>query len=236
MVLLEGCFELHVELDQAVHGNGDGQGVDDGDPDVGKDGRVGAFAVALKVLRDDGGDGHGYADEAVLVDADPVDVEPGQPALGSAPGPALAAAAFGEPVDGHNPWRDGAHFAEEVLLCVQVGRDVVAEETKERRNGKCLVAVRDDLEVDGVPVPLDLEEGRDGVDGDHKENTDDELLLLGFRVVRGVHEDEEETQHDRDERACGTNDAREVMEGQAADKDDFRARRYAHVLQRGVAR
>lgn len=69
-------------------------------PDVSKNGRVGALAVAAIVLSENGGNGHGNTDEAVLVDADPDDVEPGEAALWSAPGTSVPTAALGEPVDG----------------------------------------------------------------------------------------------------------------------------------------
>ena len=142
-------------------------------PDVSKDGRVGALAVAPIVLGQDGRHGHGNADEAVLVHADPDDVEPGQAALGRAPGAAIAAAALGEPVDGHDPALDRAKASEELLLRMQVGRAVVADEAEEGGNGKGLVAVGDDGEVGGAPVPLQLHVRGDGVDGDHEEDADD---------------------------------------------------------------
>lgn len=96
-------------------------------PDVTKDGAVGAFAVLFKVLGDDGGNGHGDTDKAVLVDTNPVDVEPGEAALGRAPGTALTAAAGGKPVDWQDPGLDGAHLTEELFLRMQIGRSIVAE-------------------------------------------------------------------------------------------------------------
>ena len=63
--------DLNVELNEAVHGDGDGGGFDDHDPDVGE-GRVEGFeAVAVEGLGDDGDDGHEDADKAVLEDCDP---------------------------------------------------------------------------------------------------------------------------------------------------------------------
>jgi len=82
---LGGVAHLHVELDEHVHGDGDGGRLDGDDPHVAKHGAVGALAVLGKVLGDDGGDGGGHAHEAVLVDARPDDVEPGQAAAGGAP-------------------------------------------------------------------------------------------------------------------------------------------------------
>lgn len=142
-------------------------------PYVAKDGAVGAFTVAVKLLRQDSRDGHGDANEAVVVDADPDDVEPSQAALGRPPRTALTATALGEPINGQDPGFDGSHFAKVGLLVVEVGGDIVTHEGEEGRNGKGLVAIGNDLEVDGVPVPLDLEEGGDGIDGDHEENAND---------------------------------------------------------------
>ena len=155
-------------------------------PDVGKHGAVGALAVAVKVLCDDGGDGHGDADEAVVVDADPVDVEPRQTAGGSPPRAALGTAAGGEPVQGPHPLLDGVHVAEEVLLLVQVGGHVVAHEGEEGGDGEGLVAVGHDLKVDGMLVEVDLQEGRGGVYGDHEEDTDDAETVLAGWLFREV--------------------------------------------------
>lgn len=157
-------------------------------PDVAKDGAIRALAVPLEILRDNGRDGHCDANEAVVVYADPNDVEPRQAALGGPPGSAIAATAGGEPVDGHDPGLDGAHLAEKGLLRVQVGGDIVAEEGEEGGNGQGLVAVGDDLEVDGVPVPLDLAKRRDGVDGHHEEQADDAGETSQRRHEHGVPE------------------------------------------------
>lgn len=125
-------------------------------PNVTENGTVGAFAVLFKVLGDDGGNGHGDADKAVLVDTNPVDVEPGEAACGGAPDTALLTATGGKPVDGHDPGLDGVQFAEELLLCVQIRGNIVTEQSKEGSNGKGLIAIGNDLKVDGVSVPLDL--------------------------------------------------------------------------------
>jgi len=143
-----------------------------------KDGTIGALTIPIKVLRDDGRDGHGDTDEAVMVDADPVDVEPRQAALGGAPGPAFAAAAFLEPVKGPHPGLDGVEVAEEFFLLVQVRGDVVAEQSEEGRDGEGLVAVADYLVVDGVPVEAQREERGGRVDGHHEQDADDTLNPL----------------------------------------------------------
>lgn len=77
------------------------------------------------MLRQDGGDGHGNSDKAILIHADPDNVEPGKTALRGAPRASLSAAALGKPVDRQDPRRDGAHIPKEFLLRVQVGRTVV---------------------------------------------------------------------------------------------------------------
>lgn len=147
-------------------------------PDVTKHRTVGALAVASKVLSHDGRDGHGDTDEAVVVDADPDDIEPREAALGRAPGATLAAAAGAEPIDGPDPGLDGPHVAEEVLLLVQVGRDVVAHEGEERGDGEGLVAIADDLEVHGMVIVPQLKERRRGVDGNHEQDSYDAVPRL----------------------------------------------------------
>ena len=59
-------FELDVELDQAVHGDGDAAAFDHHHPDVGEGGVEGFETVTAKGLGDNRDDGHEDADEAVL--------------------------------------------------------------------------------------------------------------------------------------------------------------------------
>lgn len=59
----------------------------------------------------------------------------------------------------------------------------MAHEGEEGRDGKGLVAVADDLEVDGMPVVPDTEEGRGRVDGNHEQDADDVLLFSRLGVV-----------------------------------------------------
>jgi hypothetical protein len=125
---------------------------------MGENGIIGALAIALKVLCHDGGDGHGDPDEAILVDADPNNVEPGQAAFWSPPRAPLAATALGKPTDGQDPLLDRIHVSEEVLLVMQVGSDVMAQESEEAGDGKGLVAVADDLIVYRMPVEAYLQE------------------------------------------------------------------------------
>lgn len=46
-------------------------------------------------------------------------------------------------------------------------------------------------------------------------------LFFGLGVVRGVHEDQVQTEHNGDEGAAGGNDTREVVEIKRADDLDF---------------
>lgn len=69
----------------------------------------------------------------------------------------MLAAARRKPVDWPYPWLDGLHLTEKRLLRVEIRRNIVAEESKKGRNGECFVAVGNDLEVNGVPVPFNLE-------------------------------------------------------------------------------
>ena len=117
-----------------------------------KDGTVGALAVPLKVLRRDGGEGHGDPDEAVVVDAYPYDVEPRQAALWRPPRAPLAAAALRKPVQWPYPAPHRFHEAKIFLLFVEIGRYVVAHEGEERGDGERLIAVAHHLEIDGMPV------------------------------------------------------------------------------------
>lgn len=234
LVLGQGVLQLDVDLDDAHHGNGDGHHVDGADPDVGKGRVVGALAVDAGGLGRHADDARGDACEAVLVDGDPADVEPRQAALRRAPGPALATAAAREALDGPGPGLDGRHGAEELLLRVDVRGDVVADEGEEGGQRECLVALRDDLEVDGVFVEEELEQRRDAVHGDHEEDADDVSLLARLGVVEGVPPDEVEADEDGDGGRGGADDVGEFGEGEAAD-DGFLVFRRAHVLQRRVA-
>jgi len=64
-------FQLDVELNEAVHGDGDGDTLKDESPDVRKCRIVRRLTVATVGLRSDGDDGEEDADEAVLEDAIP---------------------------------------------------------------------------------------------------------------------------------------------------------------------
>lgn len=134
---------------------------------------IATLTIDVKRLRRDGRDRHRHADKAVLIDAGPDDIEPGQAALGRAPDAAFAAAALREPAQGPDPGLDGVDGPKVLLLLVQRRRGVVAEEGEEGGDGEGLVAVGDDGVVDGVVVEPEGEEAGRGVDGDHEEDADD---------------------------------------------------------------
>lgn len=73
-VLGQILLELDVELDEAEHGDGDRDGLEDLHPDVGVDGRQAVLAVDVEVLGQHRDDGEEDADEAVLEHADPDDL------------------------------------------------------------------------------------------------------------------------------------------------------------------
>ena len=138
-----------------------------------KERAVGTLAVPVKILGDHGRDRPGNADEAVVVDADPNNVEPRQAAPWCPPGTSLATAALGEPVDGPYPGPDRVQVSEILLLLVKVRRDVMAHEREERGYGKGFVAVAQHLEVDGVPVESERQERCGRIDGYHEEDAND---------------------------------------------------------------
>lgn len=76
-------------------------------PNISEIRAVGAFAVAVIVLGYDGGNGHGHADKAVVVDADPDDVEPGEAALRRPPAAPISSTTFLEPIYRPDPILDG---------------------------------------------------------------------------------------------------------------------------------
>jgi hypothetical protein len=187
---------------------------------VAEDRTVGALAILPKVLRDHRRDCRSYSNEAVLVNTDPYDIEPCQTTFRNPPGsfhlPIPPTATPLEPGKRPEPVSDRPHLAEILLLLVQIGRHIVAEESEEGGNGKGLVAVADDAEVDEVPIVADAEPRGRRVDGHHKKDADDVLLLSRFRVVDCVHEDEEEGHYDCEGGAGAAEDEGEVMEGQVA--------------------
>lgn len=66
---------------------------------------------------------------------------------------------------------------------MQVRRDVMAQQGEEAGNREGLVAVAQDLEVDGVQVEVVREEGDGRVDGNHEEDTNDTTVPL-FSLTR----------------------------------------------------
>lgn len=74
-MLSEVLFKLNVKLDQAKHSDSDGHGLENLNPDVRVDGRQAVFAVDVEILSQDGDDCEEHADEAVLEDSDPDNLE-----------------------------------------------------------------------------------------------------------------------------------------------------------------
>lgn len=117
-----------------------------------KYGAIGALAISVKILCHNGNDSHGDTYEAVLVDADPYYVEPGQPRFRYSPTTTLTPAAFGKPVHGYKPRFNRVQLAKEFFLLVEIWSHEVAHQGEEGRNGKGLVGFADDLVVRGMPV------------------------------------------------------------------------------------
>lgn len=104
-------------------------------------------------------------------------IEPGQPTPGlSQPSLILAACTFLHPCDGPDPVLR-LDIPEILLLVMKVWCDVVAHKGEEAGNGEGLVAVSQHFKVDGLFVVQIAEEGNDGVDGDHDEDSDDAVLV-----------------------------------------------------------
>jgi hypothetical protein len=171
-VALQLAFQLNVELDDAEHGDSDADGFKDLDPNVSKSGAQRFFAVTFEELGDAGDEGEEDANEAVLKDAEPDDIEPGQAALGSAEWTfVLSTGTLLHP----GKWPDpifGDEGPKVFFLVMDVGGNVIADEGEEGGDGEGFVAVAQDFEVDGVAVVEVGEEGDGGVDGDHEQNAD----------------------------------------------------------------
>jgi hypothetical protein len=139
---------------------------------VSKDGRVRRCTISPKILCDYCSDGHGNANEAVLVNPGPDDVEPGQSTPRCSPATPLSTTAFFKP----SHWPDPSLWLkapEVILLVVEIRRDIVTEEREEGGNRKRFVAFVDDIEVDCVPVEPEGEERGCCVDRNHKEDAND---------------------------------------------------------------
>ena len=92
---------------------------------------------------------------------------------------------------------------------------VMAHEGEEASDGKSLVAVAQNLPVDGVTVEDVRDEGYDGVDGDHEEDADNVLLLPRLRVVCGMLHHEDEGDYGRDGGKGGGEEEAKVVESEA---------------------
>lgn len=59
----------------------------------------------------------------------------------------------------------------------------MAHEGEEGGDGESLVAIADDLEVNGMPVVPYAQEGGGGINRDHKQDANDMSLFTGLGVV-----------------------------------------------------
>lgn len=84
----------------------------------------------------------------------------------------LTPTALLEPIQRNNP-RPGLESSKVIFLTVEIGRDVMAKQSKETGDGECLVAVSEHRIVYGVLVEVERQKGYSGVDGDHEEDADD---------------------------------------------------------------
>jgi hypothetical protein len=159
-----------------------------------------------------------------VIDTNPNDIEPSQAAPRGPPRAPLSAAALAEPAQGPDPRGDGVHLSEVFLLRVEVGPNVVAQEREEGGYRKGLVAVADDLEIDGMPVEAQRQQRGYGVDGDHAEDANGVLLLVGDRVVVGVHEDEVEAHKHSYQGRCSRDNEGQIVKGQGTRYRDLSRR------------
>lgn len=201
-VLGHVLFGLVVELNDAIHGDRDSDTFDNHDPNVGKGWIQGFQTISLKMLSDDGRDGHGDTNEAILEDCDPDDVEPSQARARGAQPAILPTGAFLEILHGPNP-RLGLDGAEILFLVVQILRQVGAHQTEEGGDGKGFVAVSQDFVVGTVSVEDDGEEGDEGVNGDHKEDAYYMALFFRTRISNRMHEHEGEGDNHGNDTAYG---------------------------------
>lgn len=125
----------------------------------------------------------------------------------------------------------GLNRAEEVLLVVQVGTNVGAEQTKEGSDGEGFITVSYDFKIDTVVVVDEGEEGDGGVDRDHEQNANDVLLLVRFEVMGGMHEDQKEGDGEGNDAEDGGYPEAEFVKGVAVPYWVFID---GHVLQSGV--
>lgn len=181
---------LNVELDNAVHGNGDSNRLNDHDPDVCKDRIQGLETVSTRSLSDDGHDRHEDANEAVLEDTSPDNlgdamlsiavvgqedewayIEPCQATSWCPPNAGLSSPQFLNPGDRHDP-RFGCYGAKVIFLFMEIVGQVMAQQGKEGGDSKSLIAVAEDFEIDAMSVVSVREPGDGGINGNHEENAD----------------------------------------------------------------
>ena len=174
------------------------------------------LTIPVEVLGYDGNDGEQHSHQTVLEDASPDHVEPSEAGTGFSKGSSvLTTGAFLHKEDAPNPIH-GLQRAKVLLLLVKSGRHILAHEGEEAGDGKRLVAVSQDLEVDGMPVVDDAEKGHRRIHRNHKQDTDDVSLLVGHEVMSCVAEDEVERYQYGDETEYRAETDAETVEGDVA--------------------
>ena len=94
-------------------------------PDMCEHWAIGGFAVTFKILSYYRCDCHGHPDEAILIDANPDDIKPGEPTSWRPPRPPIPATALFHP--GQRPYPSSRLDASEIFfLVVEVRCNVVA--------------------------------------------------------------------------------------------------------------
>ena len=96
-------------------------------PDVPEYRAIGALAISAEILRYHGSNSHSNSNEAVVIDADPDNVEPGQATLWCPPWTPFTSAASFEPIDWQHPGLYRLHQSKVFLLFVNIGCNVMAK-------------------------------------------------------------------------------------------------------------
>lgn len=215
-IRLQRFLQLDVKLHEAEHGHCHTGALETDDPDVGECRVERMLAIPVEVLGYDRNDGEQHAHQTVLEDAGPDDVEPSEAGTRFSKGSVvLTAGTFLHEEDTPKPVHR-LQRAKVLFLLVEPRRNVLAHESEEAGDGKRLVAVSHDLEVDGMLVVDDAEKRDHRVDRDHKQDTDDVSLLIGHEVVGGVAEDEVEGYQDGNKAEYRAEADSEAVEGNGA--------------------
>ena len=127
----------------------------------------------------------------------------------------LSSSAQLQPKHAPEPILDRVNSPKIILLVMQVGRNVVAEQRKEAADSERLIEPFQDIVVDRVVVEDVAEEGHDAVHWDKEEDSNDVFLFVGFEIMRRMGEDEKEADACCDQRKNAGQEEAEVVEGEA---------------------